>query len=257
MRIGEPTGLTNRAAFPARLCRVRQHRPSRRGGGGATGEGTYVAAAIRRLPSPPPALNPSRSARRLPSHRPHPARRGASTRRPSAVRAHSRGLITPHTSPVRSGRCLPLKLAHLSPRCASWLACTKGQLPAEVSMIECSCLFSIASSTIVVMFCGDFPVSRCRMIMPKEYTSQRGASSPVDKNSGSIVISGVVFSEKLADVQLAYKVGIKKNVHGVQITMNNRVLLGLFLRQHQTRSQSRRYDFTQRWDEMPFALALA
>uniref|UniRef100_A0A0E0NIX7 Uncharacterized protein n=1 Tax=Oryza rufipogon TaxID=4529 RepID=A0A0E0NIX7_ORYRU len=35
------------------------------------------------------------------------------------------------------------------------------------------------------------------------------------------------------------------------------VLLGLFLRQHQTRSQSRRYDFTQRWDEMPFALALA
>uniref|UniRef100_A0A0D9YW53 Uncharacterized protein n=2 Tax=Oryza TaxID=4527 RepID=A0A0D9YW53_9ORYZ len=50
---------------------VRQHRPSRRGGGGATGEGTYVAAPIRRLPSPPPALNPSRSARRLPSHRPH------------------------------------------------------------------------------------------------------------------------------------------------------------------------------------------
>lgn len=25
----------------------------------------------------------------------------------------------------------------------------------------------------------------------------------------------------------------------------------------ETRSQSRRYDFTQRWDEMPFALALA
>uniref|UniRef100_A0A0E0GAV8 Uncharacterized protein n=1 Tax=Oryza nivara TaxID=4536 RepID=A0A0E0GAV8_ORYNI len=137
MRIGEPTGLTNRAAFPARLCRVRQHRPSRRGGGGATGEGTYVAAAIRRLPSPPPALNPSRSARRLPSHRPHPARRGASTRRPSAVRAHRRHIY-----------------------------CKK-------------------------VFIG-FPV-----------------------------------------------------------------LLGLFLRQHQTRSQSRRYDFTQRWDEMPFALALA
>uniref|UniRef100_A0A0D9YW52 Uncharacterized protein n=1 Tax=Oryza glumipatula TaxID=40148 RepID=A0A0D9YW52_9ORYZ len=113
---------------------VRQHRPSRRGGGGATGEGTYVAAPIRRLPSPPPALNPSRSARRLPSHRPH---------RPGAAPA----LAAPPPS-ARTG-------VHV----AAWGEFSGGQ---------------------------EFRVN------------------------------------KLADVQLAYKVGIKKNVHGVQITMNNR-----------------------------------
>lgn len=51
--------------------------------------------------------------------------------------AFNRCSITSHTSPVRSG-CRPqLKVMHLSPRCAIWLACTKGQSPAEASMIEC------------------------------------------------------------------------------------------------------------------------
>lgn len=39
--------------------------------------------------------------------------------------------------------------------------------------------------------------------------------------------------------------------------MNGNFEIKLQKKAEVTRSQSRRYDFTQRWDEMPFALALA
>uniref|UniRef100_A0A0D9VJ82 Uncharacterized protein n=1 Tax=Leersia perrieri TaxID=77586 RepID=A0A0D9VJ82_9ORYZ len=100
--------------------------------------------------------------------------------------AFIRGSTTFHTSPVRSGRRLRLISAQRRPRCASWLACTNGQLPADGSRIECSSPLSIASSTTSAIFCGGLPVSSRRIMIPKEYTSERGVISPEVRNSGSM-----------------------------------------------------------------------
>uniref|UniRef100_A0A0E0CPH9 Uncharacterized protein n=1 Tax=Oryza meridionalis TaxID=40149 RepID=A0A0E0CPH9_9ORYZ len=100
--------------------------------------------------------------------------------------AFMRGSMAFHTSVARSGRRLRLISAHRRPRCASWLACTNGQLPAEGSRMECSSPLSMASSTTSAIFWGGFPVSSRRMMIPREYTSERGVSSPVVRNSGSM-----------------------------------------------------------------------
>uniref|UniRef100_A0A0D3F8M4 Uncharacterized protein n=1 Tax=Oryza barthii TaxID=65489 RepID=A0A0D3F8M4_9ORYZ len=100
--------------------------------------------------------------------------------------AFMRGSTTFHTSVARSGRRLRLISAHRRPRCAIWLACTNGQLPAEGSRMECSPPLSMASSTTSAIFWGGFPVSSRRVMIPREYTSERGVSSPVVRNSGSM-----------------------------------------------------------------------
>ncbi|WVZ74282.1 hypothetical protein U9M48_022489, partial [Paspalum notatum var. saurae] len=97
-----------------------------------------------------------------------------------------RGSTTFHTSPARSGRRRRLISAHRRPMCASWLACTNGQFPAAGSSTACRSSRSIASSTTSAILCGGRPVRRRRMMMPNEYTSERGVSSPVDRSSGSM-----------------------------------------------------------------------
>uniref|UniRef100_A0A0E0MI84 Uncharacterized protein n=1 Tax=Oryza punctata TaxID=4537 RepID=A0A0E0MI84_ORYPU len=98
-------------------------------------------------------------------------------------------------------------------RCASWLACTGGHLPAEGSRIECSSPLSIAClTTSRIPRGGGFPVSRCRMMIPREYTSECGVSIPIIWNSGSMytevplplgVMSPVVWNRQMPPKSLS------------------------------------------------------